>query len=374
MDGAKLDPPGSCWRCTRTCVEQAWKARFAAPPKRSGEIKRTMVAALLSRSLEQKYASIPGDRRKNFSDISGNWTFGLKHLDRKKMQASLDAQPTPQLLMRKPADSAAYIKGIEWTLTMYSTGGIDDYRYSYPAAPPTVTNLVHYLESKSTAINDDKEENQGGVFVSGTKGLSFHEQAALQPLLPAACALALLPARSRNQAASALRHLIWTLIPLWLKFMRCVRNVRGWLGVYGKQIAELEEVRKELGDLQHKLSSVGLDSESAIEADSDLAAALEKWEAAGEPLRDLLRDLSRSHHKHVMESHPYKPFPTEELEEAMLAVPVSKYPYWERQLTKFGREIVYKKTDEDISLNEPTQSKMDERLFAVCKGIPKSSR
>ncbi|KAI8102885.1 hypothetical protein M9434_005677 [Picochlorum sp. BPE23] len=334
------------------------------------KLNEAMVAALLSRSLEQKYASIPGDRRKNFSDISGNWTFGLKHLDRKKMQASLDAQPTPQLLMRKPADSAAYIKGIEWTLTMYSTGGIDDYRYSYPAAPPTVTNLVHYLESKSTASNDDKDENEGGVFVSGTKGLSFHEQAALQPLLPAACALALLPARSRNQAASALRHLmdadspVAEIYAVCKECQRLARSIR-------EANAELEEVRKELGDLQHKLSSVGLDSESAIEADSDLAAALEKWEAAGEPLRDLLRDLSRSHHKHVMESHPYKPFPTEELEEAMLAVPVSKYPYWERQLTKFGREIVYKKTDEASSLNDQHNQKWMKDCLRFAKAYPK---
>ena len=72
---------------------------------------------------------------------------------------------------------------------------------------------------------------------------------------------------------------------------------------------------------------------------------LARKEAAGEPLRDMLRDLSRSHHKHVMEKHPFKPFPTEDLEEAVLNVPVSKYPFWERQLTRFGREIVFKNVD-----------------------------
>ena len=46
-----------------------------------------------------------------------------------------------------------------------------------------------------------------------------------------------------------------------------------------------------------------------------------------------------------MEKHPFKPFPTEDLEEAVLNVPVSKYPFWERQLTRFGREIVFKNVD-----------------------------
>ena len=331
-----------------------------------------MVAALLARSLEQKHASIPGDKRKNFSEISGNWTFGLKHLDRKKMQASLDAQPTPQLLMRKPADSAAYIKGIEWTLTMYSTGGVDDYRYSYPAAPPTVTNLVQYLETKSAAstIGDGEEVGEEAVVESGAKGLGFHDQAALQPLLPAACALALLPARSRNQAASALRHLMDADSPVAEIYAVC-KECQSLARSIREANAELEEVRKELGDLQDKLSSAGLDSESAIEADSDLAAALEKWEAAGEPLRDLLRDLSRSHHKHIMESHPFKPFPTEDLEDAMLAVPVSKYPYWERQLTKFGREIVYKKADQATSHHDQNNQKWMKDCLRFAKAYPK---
>lgn len=34
-------------------------------------------------------------------------------------------------------------------------------------------------------------------------------------------------------------------------------------------------------------------------------------------------------------------------QEAVLTVPVSKYPFWERQLTRFGREIVFKKVEEE---------------------------
>lgn len=296
-----------------------------------------MVAALITRNMEQKYIPIPSEKKQNFGAIEGNWNFGMKHIDRKKIRAAQSAVQAPQILMRKPADPAAYIKGLEWTLTMYSTGGVDDYRYAYPAAPPTLMNLVQYLDSIVKPDNDGESPIQ-----SRLSSMSFNEKAVLQPLLPAACALALLPARSRNQAASALRHLMDADSPVAEIYAVC-KECQSLAKSIREANAELEEVRKELASVQDKLSSVGLDSEAALEVDDDLSSALEKWEAAGEPLRDLLRELSRSHHKHVMESHPYKPFPTEDLEEAMLSVPVNKYPFWERQLTRFGREIVYKK-------------------------------
>lgn len=296
-----------------------------------------MVAALITRNMEQKYVPIPSEKKQNFGTIEGNWNFGMKQIDRKKIRAAQSAVQAPQILMRKPADPAAYIKGLEWTLTMYSTGGVDDYRYAYPAAPPTLMNLVQYLDSTVKPDNDGESPIQ-----SRLSSMSFNEKAALQPLLPAACALALLPARSRSQAASALRHLMDADSPVAEIYAVC-KECQSLAKSIREANAELEEVRKELASVQDKLSSVGLDSEAALEVDDDLSSALEKWEAAGEPLRDLLRELSRSHHKHVMESHPYKPFPTEDLEEAMLSVPVNKYPFWERQLTRFGREIVYKK-------------------------------
>jgi hypothetical protein len=308
------------------------------------KLNSSMVAALITRNLEQKHVSVLNEKKQNFSKISGNWMFGMKALDAKKNKAMQAPAQAPQILMRKPADAAGYIKGLEWTLTMYSTGGVEDYRYSYPAAPPTLTALVQYLESASGESND--------ASVVGEE-MSFNQKAALQPLLPAACALALLPARSRNQAASALRHLMDADSPVAEIYAVCKECQRLAKSIREAN-AELEEVRKELADLQEKLSSVGLDSDSALEADTNLASALEKWESAGEPLRDVLRELSRSHHKHVMESHPYKPFPTEDLEEAMLSVPMSKYPFWERQLTRFGREIVYAKSNgpSDTDTNE----------------------
>ena len=309
-------------------------------------INAPMVAALISRNIEQKYAPVHNEKRANFGGIAGNWDFGMKLVDRKKIRAAQLAVSTPQILMRKPADCAGYIKGLEWTLTMYSTGGVDDYRYSYPAAPPTLMNLVTYLEGVAAELERADVDISGDNHQEIVRHIekSFMEKAALQPLLPAACALALLPARSRNQAASALRHLMDADSPVAEIYAVCKECQRLAKSIREAN-AELEDVRKELTSVQDKLSSMGLDSESAIEVDNDLAVALEKWEAAGEPLRDMLRDLSRSHHKHVMEKHPFKPFPTEDLEEAVLNVPVSKYPFWERQLTRFGREIVFKNVD-----------------------------
>ena len=315
-------------------------------PRFRVRINGPMVAALINRNIEQKYAPVHNEKRVNFGGIAGNWDFGMKMVDQKKIRAAQLAVSTPQILMRKPADCAGYIKGLEWTLTMYSTGGVDDYRYSYPAAPPTLVSLVQYLEGVAAAnqTNAAKAASEGHQEIVRHVEKSFMEKAALQPLLPAACALALLPARSRNQAASALRHLMDADSPVAEIYAVCKECQRLAKSIREAN-AELEDVRKELASVQDKLSSMGLDSESAFEVDNDLAAALEKWEAAGEPLRDMLRELSRSHHKHVMEAHPYKPFPTEDLEEAVLNVPISKYPFWERQLTRFGREIVFKKVD-----------------------------
>lgn len=279
-------------------------------------INGPMLAALISRNIEQKYAPVHNEKRADFGGIAGNWEFGMNLVDQKKIRAAQMAVSTPQILMRKPADCAGYIKGLEWTLTMYSTGGVDDYRYSYPAAPPTLMILVQHLESAAAIASRDAADAaaaDGSQAILRRVEKSFMEKAALQPLLPAACALALLPARSRNQAASALRHLMDADSPVAEIYAVCKECQRLAKSIREAN-AELEEVRKELAIVQDKLSSVGLDSESALEVDKDLETALEKWEAAGEPLRDMLRELSRSHHKHVMEAHPYKPFPTEDLE------------------------------------------------------------
>lgn len=332
-------------------------------PRFSVRINGPMVAALITRNIEQKYVPIATEKKRNFGNIEGNWMFGMKQVDIKKIRSAQSAMQTPQILMRKPADPAAYVKGLEWTLTMYSTGGVDDYRYAYPAAPPTLVNLIQYLDSYSKESGATGVEGQD--IHSGLSNASFNERAALQPLLPAACALALLPARGRSQAASALRHLMDADSPVAEIYAVCKECQRLAKSIRDAN-AELEEVRKELSDVQDKLSSIGMDSETALEVDDDLSSALEKWEAAGEPLRDLLRELSRSHHKHVMESHPYKPFPTEDLEEAMLSVPVNKYPFWERQLTRFGREIVFKKSageqsnDSDVDAEQQSPKWMKE--------------
>lgn len=345
IEGKDADDMSQKARQSRTASTSA--------PNIKVKINYGMLAALLQRHLDQKYINVTPQKRKKFNVIAGNWDYGMSTVNMKKIASMQANVTTPQVVMRLPADASSYVKGIEWTLTMYSTGSIQDYRYSYPAAPPAVQHLIAYLDQKAKAESSDSEEDQ---VEDCERGLSFKEKAALQPLLPAACALALLPARSRMQAATALRHLmdadspVAEIYAVCKECQRLAKNIR-------QANAELEEVRRELANLQDKLTSVGLDSESALEADGELAAAVEKWEAAGDPLRDLLRELSRSHHKHVMESHPYKPFPTDDLEDAVLSVPTSKYPFWERQLTRFGREIVYRsKSDAESSSANSTES------------------
>jgi uncharacterized membrane protein YgcG len=51
--------------------------------------------------------------------------------------------------------------------------------------------------------------------------------------------------------------------------------------------------------------------------------------------------LCCSQQEHLNDVHPYKPFPLEQLEAAVAAVPLESYPRQERLLAQFGREFVY---------------------------------
>lgn len=59
-------------------------------------------------------------------------------------------------------------------------------------------------------------------------------------------------------------------------------------------------------------------------------------------LKATMAALSRVQQDHYAEQHPYKPFPTAELEAAVAAVPVSKHPWRERRLLRFGRDLLFR--------------------------------
>lgn len=320
-----------------------------APVHPPVSINRPMLAALLQRHHEQKYVAAPPVS--NADAFAGAWEYGG---ELKPAAAKAAATPPPEPLVppnRLPPDTGAYLEGLEWVLAMYVTGGIRDYRYSYPATSPLPQTLIAHLQESSSALGDASppptpgSQDEEGLenLVEKIRGATT-TRSLLQPLIPAACALALLPARSRRQAASPLRHLMDADSPIAEIYAVC-KECRRIAGDIRSVAAELDGVRKELSTLQDELSAAGLDSEGALEAEADLASAVEKWEAAGERLKDLLKGLSRSQQAHLAEKHPYKPFPTEELEAAVQAVPPDRYPPWERKLARFGREMLFKRAE-----------------------------
>lgn len=109
-------------------------------------------------------------------------------------------------------------QGLEWVLRMYATGAVRDYRFAYDFAAPTLLELVQQLgslqEQKEAREAQRAARRQGGAAGAAQARLSDGEHEAveaggeaaarprrsLQPLLPAACAMALLPRGGRMHA------------------------------------------------------------------------------------------------------------------------------------------------------------------------------
>lgn len=326
-----------------------------------------MLSSLLQRYQEQRYCvsenGSNGDNGPSFDIMEGAWTFGGSH----GASEQLNKPPLPPLEQpwRHPADPVAYFQGLEWVLTMYATGAITDYRFAYQGSSPTVCGLLEHMKSRimegSTALpqavdhaggvakgeisNEGEETSQtsrnSGSISNSRRPSEASKFPSRQPLMPAACALALLPARSRKQAATALRHLMDADSPVAEIYAVCKECQQ--LALRLRSVgAELDNVRRELTMLQSKLSAAALDSEGPHEVESDLSAAAARCEAAQDKLREVLGDLSRSQQEHLRAKHPYKPFPTAELEAAVNAVPAERYPPRERKLARFGREMAFR--------------------------------
>lgn len=331
-------------------------------------IDRPVLAALLRRYNEQRHllAAEAGNARssptkfQSYGSNKGAWNFafpagGAGGEGQSGPPPSLQPLPPLSHPWRQPADPEKYIEGLEWVLTMYATGSVTDYRFSYPGAPPTVPVFLDTLDGNVTTSEestDSEELKTSAASSSDTVSKETEVKPAsrskkktdLQPLIPAACALALLPARSRRQAATALRHLMDADSPVAEIYAICTECQE--LGAEVRSVGQqLDEVRQKLSELQGKLGTAGLDADGAHDAEGDLTAASETFEAAQEKLKSLLGDLSRSQQEHFKNKHPFKPFPTKALEAAVTAVPLENYHPRERRLARFGREMVFKSGD-----------------------------
>ncbi|EFN50853.1 hypothetical protein CHLNCDRAFT_141768 [Chlorella variabilis] len=275
----------------------------------------------------------------------------------------------PNITLRgMEAHPEAYVQGLEWVLGMYCSGAIRDYRFAYDLAAPSLLQVVQLLQAQQEGQQQEQEQQQrqeqggsgagagagreaaAGEGQQGQQGKVSAAAAAklgrrkMQPLLPAACAMALLPRGGRIHAATALRHLMDEGSELEEIYATC--DTCGQLGQQlGSMAREVDGVRGELAaaqlDLAAAQAEAGAGRAGAAAAAAALQAQVERLEAEMARLKLLHSNLSRTQQEHLSEFHPYKPFPTDQLEAAVAAVPLADYPMRERKLAKFGREFVY---------------------------------
>ncbi len=110
-------------------------------------------------------------------------------------------------------------QGLEWVLLMYSSGAVRDYRFAYDFMAPSLPDLLRALGSmqdqrraqqaqqaqqaqrrtRREGGGDGGQEQLGAAGGTGERARP-RPRRSLQPLLPAACAMALLPRGGRMHA------------------------------------------------------------------------------------------------------------------------------------------------------------------------------
>ncbi|KAG2440154.1 hypothetical protein HXX76_004267 [Chlamydomonas incerta] len=257
---------------------------------------------------------------------------------------------------KAPADPRLYLRGCVWLLQMYLTGQCPDYRFYYDGAAPTAAALRAALDAAVAA---------------GTRHIALDtfgppDARAAQPLLPVACALALLPANCAHLAAPCVRQLMASPAAnddgdeqgeaaaaaaggggldeevydsLYGECHTC-REISTELSAASRSIQSL---RGDEGRLLNLLRSVqrGTVPLGETATESGLQQELEVVAAKMEETKRTLHSLERQRRDHTSAAHPYRRFPIEKLEaaaDAVLATAEVSEP--ERASTSFGRPVV----------------------------------
>ncbi|KXZ51587.1 hypothetical protein GPECTOR_12g550 [Gonium pectorale] len=239
------------------------------------------------------------------------------------------------------ADPQAYLRGCVWLLQMYLTGECPDYRFYYDGVAPTAAAIKATCEAAVSA---------GHRYIHlDTFGQS--DPRAAQPLLPVACALALLPSNCRHLAAPCVRHLMASPSPAQSRAASEDGSGSGADGpasasqpaapgggfdaeVYYQLYGDCSVCRSMTADvarLQKELASARAERNAAnnrLEAvragtapfgeppEEQLVAELDELDRKCEAAKSQLNACETRRRSHVASAHPYQRFPVEKLEEA----------------------------------------------------------
>ena len=260
---------------------------------------------------------------------------------------------------------------------MYYTGRVADYRFRYDVAAPTLLALVGGLTWGTPGARgaswSDESAPEGQADAEQLDASNDTTSLVSGPLIPAACAVATLPMAARRHAARAVRHLMsdGEESPLARIFAACPTCVALCQNL---QVANqrLREVRaqaampvdvtacggKGVGGPTDNAQNDGPDDSGtslpdggaaqatlnapASAPDAPLTPAQEAYLEANSLEQEALAALAaagRDFDQHVHDAHPYAPFPIDEIEAAVAAIPVGSYPAEERALAAFGKPL-----------------------------------
>ncbi|KAL6785192.1 XRN2 [Auxenochlorella protothecoides x Auxenochlorella symbiontica] len=411
---------------------------------RSGALRldRATLAALLWRSYQQRVlaggptrSAARAARPAAGAGGEGAWALGPAPEPIPRPLAERAARPT--LAFLGAPDAERYIAGLEWVINMYARGRVQDYRFTYDLAAPTLLGLVASLAHDQPAVEDGEEgagEGEGaergvaggescgpegaqpalGAGRLARNGLKRDQAAArpdgaarqpggadaelaekahgsrnnrapamdvpsavaprtppppkspaapskrsrdedlapalprppppaspqsssMQPLIPAACALATLPLSGRQFAASALQHLMDDGQGAALRHVYALCPTCQRIG------AEIAAANKELA----RVRLAATQPVTAARADGQPPAAhvllaeeaYRACKVAEAEALAALTALSQAQVAHMEEAHPFQPFPVDDVEAAVAGVDVRQYPSAERPLAGFGRDV-----------------------------------
>ncbi|KAG2491419.1 hypothetical protein HYH03_010208 [Edaphochlamys debaryana] len=256
---------------------------------------------------------------------------------------------------RQAADPWAYLRGCVWLLQMYLTGQCPDYRFYYDGVAPTAAVLRSTLEA---AVR------QGRPFLSlaDFDARTPPDPRAPRPLLPVACALALLPANCAHLAAPCVRHLMAASPPasddegeeaeaapsafdqeLYFHLYGECGECRHMSAESARLQRAMQTARAARNTLSNRLDAVRAGTAPVGDADAEqqLRAELDAADDEAEKLKGQISALESKRKRHIESAHPYRRFPVEKLEAvAEAALEAAEVQEAERPATSFGRPFV----------------------------------
>ncbi|KAF5830776.1 XRN 5'-3' exonuclease N-terminus-domain-containing protein [Dunaliella salina] len=238
--------------------------------------------------------------------------------------------------IKATADAGNYLRGCIWLLDMYINGTCPDYRYTYDGSAPSASRLIDACEQLAA-------EQQQPYLTHAQYGPLQPER--LQPLLPFASAMALLPASGRSLMPAAARHLVGTSSPvLGDLFSEC--STCNELGQRLKQASaeivkhksRVDTHKSRVDTLRSRRSGAAKSEELAEIArlDRELAKANEGYNAA----KAMLHAASDDRMHHLRNAHPYAPFPIDRLARAASTVDLDDFEESELPLASFSSPVV----------------------------------